>query len=320
MQIDKVKKSPKLKRDHKGNTPSKGMEYTADVGIDSGNNYHELVMSSHYVNTHRDVGFSNTPASLHSHNFYEILYCHNPADLEYLIASKRYRLQKGDIIFMPPGTSHRPLLPEKLSGLYETDVLWISQEYMNSITAMSPDKALYPMDYILPIRTIGTGWEFLGDLFRSGVLEEEVKRPGWEVAVIGNTLTILANMKRAYIERSADTMKAEKPELVDQITAYIEDNYTTHITVDDIAKKFYVSSSSISHLFKEKMGISIYSYITQRRLIAAKTLILDGEILDSVSAQAGFPDYSSFYRAFKHEYGISPRQFRKLQESNDESI
>ena len=131
---------------------------------------------------------------------------------------------------------------------------------------------------------------------------------------LGNTMTILAHMRRAYIERSAGTMKAEKPELPDRIMDYIERNYARHITIDDLARRFYVSNSTISHLFKQKMGVSIYRYITQRRLIAAKTLIEKGTHLDAVAAQTGFADYSGFYRAFKQEYGISPRQYRNLQE------
>ena len=108
-------------------------------------------------------------------------------------------------------------------------------------------------------------------MFRKGVLEEEEKRPGWEAAVMGNTLSIFANLKRIYMERSAGTMRAEKPELLDRVAAYIEKHYTTHITIDDLARQFYVSNSSISHLFKQKMGVSVYRYITQRRLISAKT-------------------------------------------------
>ena len=45
-------------------------------------------------------------------------------------------------------------------------------------------------------------------MFRKGVLEEEEKRPGWEAAVMGNTLSIFANLKRIYMERSAGTMRA----------------------------------------------------------------------------------------------------------------
>jgi len=60
------------------------------------------------------------------------------------------------------------------------------------------------------------------------------------------------------------------------------------------------------------MGVSIYRYITQRRLIAAKTLIGQKMPMEEIARQVGFSDYSTFYRAFKQEFGISPRQFSQL--------
>ena len=123
---------------------------------------------------------------------------------------------------------------------------------------------------------------------------------------------ILSYLDRAYTEHSANMLRAEEPELLDKVTAYIENHYAQHITVSELAHKFYVSDSTISHLFKQKMGVSIYHYVTQRRLISAKNLITQGIALETVATQVGFSDYSSFYRAFKQEYGISPRQFRNL--------
>ena len=289
----------------------KVMSCLQELGIDPSNLYQELEMSSKYVNTHRDTSYSNATVSLHSHNYVEVLYCRAAAGVEYLIGSDRYRLQKGDIVFVPPGVSHRPILPEKLEIPYERDVLWISTEFLEAMQNMFPDDTEYGQRSI-PIRTAGTRWEFLGELFRTGVLEEEQKRTGWEAAVMANTLLILTHIKRIYLERSAGTMKAEKPELPDRIMAYIEDHYPEHITVDDLARRFYVSNSSISHLFKQKMGVSLYRYITQRRLIAAKSLIAQHVPMEEIAHRVGFVDYSTFYRAFKQEFGISPRRFSQL--------
>ena len=61
------------------------------------------------------------------------------------------------------------------------------------------------------------------------------------------------------------------------------------------------------------MGVSFYHWVTQRRLIAAKLLIEEGKLLEEVAETVGFTDYSSFFRAFKQEFGISPRQYRKMQ-------
>ena len=56
----------------------------------------------------------------------------------------------------------------------------------------------------------------------------------------------------------------------------------------------------------------LYRYVTQRRLIAGKTLIEKGLLMENEALQTGFRDHSGFYRAFKQEYGISPRQYRNM--------
>jgi len=312
VKIDDVQKLTKLTWDHTAGDRKRVLGMMREMGLDPGNLYQELEMSSRYVNTHRDVSDSSAAVNLHSHDYTEIIYCRSSADVEYLIGSDRYRLRKGDIIYVPPGVSHRPIWPVKMVVPYERDVVWISREFEAQLMQLFPENTAYYKDIRVPIRTAGTRWEFLGDLFRTGVLEEEHKRPGWEAAVMGNTMMIFAHMKRAYLERSAETMNAEKPGLLDRITGYIEDNYTNHITIDDLARRFYVSNSTISHLFKQRMGVSLYRYITQRRLIAAKTLIQQGRRMEDVGNAVGFSDYSTFYRAFKQEYGISPRQFAQM--------
>lgn len=148
----------------------------------------------------------------------------------------------------------------------------------------------------------------------SGIRRYSAYRRRLLLCSLGSTLCLPGSHRGAlFIVDVPD--EAERPELLDKVTAYIEEHYAGHIAVRDIARKFYVSESSISHQFKQKMGISIYHYVTQRRLISAKNLISRGMPLEQVASQVGFADYSAFYRAFKQEYGISPRQYRNMQES-----
>ena len=287
-------------------------QYILEMGLDPKVLYQELEMTSRFVDTHRDTSFSNAHLQLHSHTFYELLYCRNSCGAEYLVGSERYRLQRGDIIFVPPGVSHRPLLPEHMTEPYNRYVLWLSREFMELYATLFPYPFTEQQASVNILRTGGTPWEGLGELFRQGVQEAEQQQEGWEAAVVGNTVMLLTQLKRATDDRTARSMKAEKPELLDRITAYIEKHYASHITIDDLARQFYVSNSTVSHLFKQKMGVSLYRYITQRRLIAAKTLIGQKLPLEEIAQQVGFSDYSTFSRAFKQEYGISPRQFAQL--------
>lgn len=280
-------------------------------GIDFQNVYQELEMSDPFVETHRDVSYSNAQLTLHSHTFYELLYCCNNCGAEYLVGADRYRLQKGDIVFVPPGISHRPLLPEHMEEPYERYVLWISQEFIDQFARMFATGAEKLAGGTL-LRTGNNKWELLGGYFRRGVWEAENQAPGWQAAIIGNTITLLTLMSRSIKERTASVLKAEKPDLLNEVLSYIELHLNEKITLEETAKHFYVSVSTITQLFRQKMGTSFYRCVTQRRLIAAKVRIGNGEALEDVSRAVGFADYSSFYRAFKKEYGITPRQYTQL--------
>lgn len=291
-------------------------EYLASIGLDPNALYQELEMSTRYVDTHRDTSYSNTQMQLHSHTFYELLYCINSCGAEYLVGSERYRLQQGDIIFVPPGVSHRPLLPESMQEPYKRYVLWLSVEFMEQYAGLFPYGFSEKQTRAAMLRTAGSNWEHLGDMFRAGVREAEKQADGWEAAVIGNTMQLLTQIKRATDGQSARPLDAEKPELLDQITTYVEEHYARPITIGEVAKAFYVSNSTISHLFQQKLGVTFHRYLMQRRLIDAKTRIGHGQRLEDVAVQTGFSDYSGFYRSFRQQFGISPRQYRKLQEAD----
>lgn len=279
------------------------------TGINMASAYQEMEMDDLYVDTHEDPGISPEGINLHSHVFYEILYICS-GNIQYLIKTERYQIQPGDIIIVPPGVSHQPILTDLQNTPYCRYVLWLSPSFMKGVTPLFPD-----YDFSKPrlIRTMGTKWAVLKDKFYAGVRESEQKNSGWNAFVYGNTLELITLLYRATSDKKSVYLKSEKPELLENILTFIESNLAENLSLDDTGKRFFVSRSTISNTFRKEMGISFYQYVTQRRLVAAKNKILDHLPLETIASEVGFSDYSSFYRAFKNEYGISPRQFREQQ-------
>ena len=66
----------------------------AAYGIDPAGIYQELEMDSAFVDTHGDTSTTLDFIRLHSHTFFEILYCRS-SGLEYLLGTDRYRIRQG---------------------------------------------------------------------------------------------------------------------------------------------------------------------------------------------------------------------------------
>lgn len=61
--------------------------------------------------------------------------------------------------------------------------------------------------------------------------------------------------------------------------------------------------------FTRLVGTSVYRYIIQKRLMLARQLMSEGVSPTAAYHRCGFADYSGFYRAFKSEYHLSPKEY-----------
>lgn len=256
--------------------------------------------------TTEDPGHAPEANQQHSHNFYEILFIRSGSP-HYRIGSERFRLQPGDLIFIPPGINHIPLFRESDADTYQRYVLWLSESFVSRLSAVFPENGF--RNYGL-LRTQDSYWHILENCFQRGIQETQAKRNGWMAMLYSITLELMTHLYRAFLDTQILQPPSEKPQLLDQILNYIETHLSEKITLSDTARLFFVSESTISTLFRKQLGTSFYRCVTQRRMISAKHLILEGMELDEVSRAVGYGDYSSFYRAFKGEYGISPRDLR----------
>ena len=100
--------------------------------------------------------------------------------------------------------------------------------------------------------------------------------------------------------------------LFQNILSYVESNLQEPLSLDDISGKFFVNKYYVAHLFKDTLGISLHQYIIKKRLDACRSAIVGGEGISAAYEKFGFRDYSSFFKAFRKEYGMSPREYQNL--------
>ena len=133
-------------------------------------------------------------------------------------------------------------------------------------------------------------------------LAQESEQQGLQT--YSNLLPICNEIRLAYAKIRPAVLPQDT--LPRQIIAYINDNLHTLHGVEQITEQFHVSRSALYALFRRVTGSSVWEYITVKRLMEAKRLLNDGELPTAVYLQCGFRDYTTFFRAYKRQFGISP--------------
>ena len=110
----------------------------------------------------------------------------------------------------------------------------------------------------------------------------------------------LAKSKRAHL--SSDEFASQ---VADFISEAIEDK--RFLSLDEIAKSFFVSKFYLCRAFKSYSGISVHAYINRKRILLAKQYIDSGMSAGLAAEAVGYQDYSAFYRAYVSVMGVSPK-------------
>lgn len=282
---------------------------------DPGARYQQLAMSLPGVQISYDDSATTRIVGMHSHPFYEVIFICRGQNIQYLLNNSRYQIKQGDILLIPPGMPHRPLFLQKLGEPYERYALWIEASFFEGQAALFPE-----LNYAMEeCRKADSGllqgmqplYASLHAAFHSLWAEQSNKRYGYQAEVTFGAMQLMVYISRLIYYRNASAAEMESENRLDSVLHYIDEHLEEKLTLESVANSMHVSKSTISHLFQKQLGVSFYKLVIQRRLIVSRNRIISGVPLSEVWERCGFADYSSFYRQFKKEYGISPREFRQ---------
>ena len=99
--------------------------------------------------------------------------------------------------------------------------------------------------------------------------------------------------------------------LITQCEDYIKKNIASEITAQNLADHCGYSLYHLSSVFRACFGCSVGRYITEERLRLAARMIQDGKKITEVAMESGFDTSSGFTKAFRRQFGCTPREYRR---------
>lgn len=248
----------------------------------------------------------------HFHTFYELCVILSPNTTHFL-EGKPYDLQTFDIIGIPPNSLHKTEYPagspcKRLIIQFNLpkNVTGLSNEYEQLAGIFHQEVPIFRFDMELRRKVFSK----LNDIFMLAEKKDSMRDLIIHLKFIEFlTLLYLNQDQNRYISQTEMTPMEKK---IYSITGYIHSHYSEDISLEFLAKEFYISSCYLSHQFKEITGFTVTDYIQMTRVRNVQSLLINTRtpITDAASL-CGFTSFSQFNRVFRKHIGISPSQYRR---------
>lgn len=243
--------------------------------------------------------------SYHYHDFHKVIIFLS-GKAAYHIEGKSYYLKPWDILLVNRHAIHKPEID--FSVPYERFVLWIRDDIKSTELLRCFQKAI-DRSYNL-IRLDSDTQEKLKQLLYE--LEAALKDKKFGSELLGSALftQFMVYVNRIFLEKQYiyDAHSYSSDSQIEELLRYINHNLTEDLSIETLARKYYLSKYHMMRKFKEETGYTVHNYIISKRLLLARTKISEGTPILKASQLSGFSDYTTFSRAYKKQFGTAPSQ------------
>ena len=251
--------------------------------------------------------------SEHRHDYYEF-YFPVSGKIEMEIEGKRTPLSSLDAVVVPPRTLHRAVT-ENSEHSYCRYVFWISVSYFRHLCA-----GMEGLSYITDLAKSGEYIHHFSEnehsLIQSKVLrlieEDRSDRYGGTDFSRLSICDLILTLSRLVYEHDHPRSLKQQDDPVQIMMEYIENNLEENLSLESLSEKFFLSPSHIAHIFQERTGITVHRFITKKRVERCADEIKTGRPVSLVYREYGFRDYSVFFRSFKKEFLMSPKEYQAI--------
>lgn len=253
---------------------------------------------SHSLDTQPDP----SQFKMHTHTYTEI-YCLLSGRGTFHIEGNEYPLEVGDVLVMRPTEAH--CIKMDCSVPYERIVLNFDAALFS---VLDPENIL---SYPIYNRTPGTmnhykHSDFPDESYLQCLKNMLTNADDRRIIILTNLIQLLQKIGSVF--KTYEALSVPESTLEQQIVQYINRHLHDDIDLHVLCDRFFISRAQLCRRFKKATGTSVGRYISVKRLIACRTQILQGDKPTKVCTAFGYRDYSTFYRAYLRQFGISPRE------------
>lgn len=259
------------------------------------------------------TGMEQHDFEFHYHEFDKVI-IFIQGDVHYTIEGKTYTLEPYDVVLVNHNELHKPTIG--VSVPYERIIVYLSPSFLDRYRTPEYDlsdcfqKARKQHSSVLRLRSVQKSrmLKTIADL-EQACSETDFANPLYCQLLFLEFMIQLNRAARASGVKYMQTVSAN-PKIL-ELMKYINANLTGDLSIETLSKRCFLSRYHMMRLFKEETGCTINSYISDKRLLAARELLGHDVPITQVCYDCGFHNYSTFSRAYKKLFGETPQSTRK---------
>ncbi len=280
-------------------------------------NYFEIVNPNYYF-THRYNKSSNKDVlSRHTHDSLEIVFIKH-GFFYYHYEGQNIAVADNDLILTPAHTYHYYQTSDDTE--YERYIIQIKNKTLATyLTPTTVEKINIGNNPIL--KSVFDSLDYYCKHYNTLSARNNFNNTIFlqlELLLVNLSLVETFDQKQMINTHQRIRTDADSNEFLTRILKYINDDLSKIQKAEDVTSHFNMSKSYLFRLFNQYLKISFNQYLTQKKMILAKSLIENGNKLNYVAVKCGYPDYTTFYRNYVKFFRSQPSHKQNASIQNKE--